>query len=157
MRYHFRWEDSEIKSSGSGRFVSVFCRANGYFEIFKASNGHFLDKHKIDLLRDNSEEVVHFLSSFESVYSGCCTSLVWHTFADEFAALMPVNKKGEFLKAEEKVVSSQSGGLFSSKVVSTYTTAYSDTVAKVVFALFELSQEHKATPPRMIFKKDSYG
>jgi hypothetical protein len=51
------------------------------------------------------------------MHSGTCTSLVWHSYLDEFAALLPVNKKGDFIKAEEKVITSSSGGLFSSKTV----------------------------------------
>jgi hypothetical protein len=105
MKMHFRWEDSDIKSSCSGRYVSVFCRANGYFEIFKVNNSHFKESNKIDLLAEG-EESLHFLSNLVSLYNGCCTSLVWHSYLDEFAALMPVNKKGDFIRAEEKVITS---------------------------------------------------
>jgi hypothetical protein len=61
MKMHFRWEDSELKSSSSGKYISVFCRANGYFEILRVNNSHFTEKNKIDLLTEG-DETLHFLS-----------------------------------------------------------------------------------------------
>lgn len=116
MKWHFAWEDSEIKSSTSGKYISLFCRQNGYFEILRVNNSSFVDKNKINLLLDG-DDTLHFLSTLEKIYSGCCTSLVWHQYSDEFAALMPINKKGEFIKAEEKASTISTGGLFNSKIL----------------------------------------
>lgn len=154
MKMHFRWEDSEIKSSTSGKYVSIFCRANGYFEVFRVNNSQFAEKNKIDLLADGGEESLHFLSQLDSLYNGCCTSLVWHAYLDEFAALMPVNKKGDFIRAEEKVTTQSTGGIFSSKTVQTHSTVYTDSVTKIIFALFELIDQPKPAV-RLAFKKDS--
>lgn len=62
------------------------------------NNSHFVDKNKIDLIMDGDESL-HFLSQLEKIYSGCCISLVWHQYSDEFAALMPINSKGLFIEA----------------------------------------------------------
>lgn len=155
MKMHFKWEDSEIKASTSGKYVSIFCRANGYFEVFRVNNSHFMEKNRIDLLSDGSEESLHFLSQLESMYTGCCTKLVWHAYLDEFAALMPVNKKGDFIRVDEKVITQSTGGLFSSKTIQTYSTVYSDTVTKVIFALFEITNDNSKPAVRLAFKKDS--
>ncbi|KAL4511824.1 hypothetical protein ABPG72_012669 [Tetrahymena utriculariae] len=154
FKNHFNWEDSEILSSTSGKYISCFCRKNGYFEILKVNNSHFVDKNKINLLHDG-DETLHFLSQLDCLYSGCCTSLVWHQYCDEFAALMPVNKTGQFIKATEKVTTISTGSIFNQKTVQNYSTSYSDHIQKIIFVLYEINEDPRAKVEE-VYRKDSF-
>lgn len=48
----------------SGKFISVFNKTNGYFEILRADNKHHLESNNITALldEDNRTENIHFLS-----------------------------------------------------------------------------------------------
>jgi len=65
-----------------------------------------------------------------------------------------VNKKGDFLKADEKVQTISTGGLFNSKTTQSYSTVYSDAVTKIIFVLSEIIEEPKLQI-KIVFKKDS--
>ena len=38
FNYELNWEESEIKSSPSGKFISVLNKSSGYYEILSINN-----------------------------------------------------------------------------------------------------------------------
>ena len=65
--------------------------------------------------------------------------LVWHSYLDEFAALVPMTNNNKYvkLKVNKEVVTT--GGIFSKKTVEKYTVSASDPISKVALCVFELN------------------
>jgi hypothetical protein len=55
---------TEISSSLSGKYISIFNKKIGYFEILKVNNSSFMDKSNLTYMldEDNKSETLHFLS-----------------------------------------------------------------------------------------------
>ncbi|EGR31481.1 hypothetical protein IMG5_108420 [Ichthyophthirius multifiliis] len=113
-----------------------------------------MDKNNITYMldEDNKSETLHFLSSLEKIHSGCCLSIAWHQYRDEFGCILGVNKKGELIKMEEKVQNTSIGGLFKSKIVESYSVVYSDVIQKQIVGIFEVEDKKI----QLILKKDSF-
>lgn len=147
-----------IKSSSSGKLISVYNRLFGYFEIFLVVNKHLNQsdgQNSLNLMSFSNHETLHLLSSLKKVYSGCAIDLEWHNCKDEFALLVPIGKDGNFIKLEEKeeeIIKKTS--IFNTKIIKNKNIITNQDVYKVVLCIFEFSKEKEKF--NLIKKEDRF-
>jgi hypothetical protein len=135
--------ECELKSSSSGKFISVLNKAYGYFEIYTIDNKIFTNNDQnFNIMNFSNKDSLHLLSFLRKTFSGCAVDLEWHFLNNEIAILMPIGKDGNFIKLEEKeeeIIKKTS--IFNTKIIKNKNLNLSGEVHRIALCIFEYNKE----------------
>lgn len=116
---NIKWDESQIRSSSTGKFVSVLNYAKGYFKIFSVDNSQLLKQQKLSGLdEDIILSKLHMLSVLTPIMTGVAVSLEWNSYEDQFCILQCMDSTNQPVAFKENFQqTTKKKGLFSSKII----------------------------------------